>query len=859
MRHSLSHCLLLLWMWSFLAFPASAHDDDGTPLQLFGRSTIAKFNFELSGEDWSWLGRKRELVLGFGAPGYPPFDIDISDTHYEGITADYVAIMAKAMGGKVSVRRYATRRAALDALMHEEVDLGVQHGAPELLSILNKALSGIPPEELAILANRRRNNADVKVSTWRTYPGYLYLGIGTMLILMIGTLAWIGYLRHQMANRKLVERALGDQLEFIRTLIDGTPHPIYVRDSESRLILCNRAYLDFFGVESRKVMGQSLAETFIAPDPSAEHFLRLYQQALDTGLVSTQDVEIQVRGSLFRIHHWMFPYKDSVGQHVGIIGGWLDITEREILIQELLKSKERADAANSAKSTFLATMSHEIRTPMNAIIGMLELTLKYADQGRWERSSIEVAYSSAMALLDLIGDILDIAKIESGKLDLFPQRANLRELIESVVRVFDGLARQKKILLHLQIDEQISNDVMIDPQRFKQIAINLIGNAIKFTDQGTVTVRLEGEMQEADRILIRLHVEDTGIGISAEDSEMLFSPFSQGRATKSNASSGTGLGLVISQKLTKMMGGQLHLSSQLGVGTTVVVTMSLAMLPTVPALSEPLPHDSKQARKISSLRVLVVDDHVPNRMVITQQLQFLGHQVVTAQDGEAALQLWEPGRYDLVITDCNMPMMDGYELARAIRQSERNHPTFSPCTIFAFTANAQVEEVARCLEAGMDDCLFKPISLERLRERLISITVDNPRLHGEKKVDFAGEPEELSPFESETLNMLSGGNVAIVSDLLREMIKSNRQDQVQLDIYAHDARWNQVAEVAHRIKGAARLANADMLIATCVALESACGGVIDKAAIHAKIAAVATEIEKLEVALSTHLSTIDEL
>jgi two-component system sensor histidine kinase EvgS len=739
------------------------------------------------------------------------------------------------------------------------IGFGVEHGSPELLSILGKVISAIEPDELAALISRRRNNADLKIGTWLDCHSYTYWIGGTVIALVIGALAWFGYLRRQMANRKLAEPALMDQFEFTRTLIDGTPHPIYVRDSDSRLILCNRAYLDFFYVDYQAVMGKKLQDEFAEADPSAEHFLRLYQQALDSGMVSTQDIDIQVRGSLFRIHHWMFPYSDSLGQHAGIIGGWLDITEREVLIQELLQSKEQADAANYAKSTFLATMSHEIRTPMNAIIGTLELTLKYADQGRWERSSIEVAYSSAIALLDLIGDILDITKIESGKLDLFPQRANLRELIESVVRVFDGQARQKKILLRLQIDEQINSDVLIDSQRFKQISMNLIGNAIKFTDQGTVTVRLEGEMQDRDRLLVRLHVEDTGIGINAQDREKLFAPFSQGRSSKSSASSGTGLGLFISQKLTHMMGGQLHLSSQLGEGTTVVVAMSVAILPVVPLLPEPLRNDLKQPRKISSLRVLVVDDHAPNRMVITQQLQFLGYKVAVAHDGETALKLWKPGQFDLVITDCTMPMMDGYELTRIIRSSEKEHPKFFPCTIFGFTANAQIDEIDRCLGAGMDDCLFKPISLEKLHERLMPITVDNQMLDVGGNTTSNAESGECSLFEIEMLVILSGGDMTVVDDLLREMINSNRQDRLQLDVYSREARWAEVAGVAHRIKGSARLAKADMLIASCTALEEACSDGTDSTLICEKIAAVVTEVDRLEVQLRRGRANLDSL
>ena len=764
------------------------------------------------------------------------------------------------VGANFFISRYFKDDLRVAAAVGDEpsrIAFGVRYKTPELRSILDKTLLTISPEELTTMASRWHSNDAVAVGSWNNYRGYIYQIIGGAALLAMGLLAWIIYLRRQIAQRKLAQRTLSDQLEFMSAMIDGTPHPIYVFDNDGRLLQCNRAYLKFFDIELKQVLGKKLHELPYISKENADKYQRVYQETARSGKQHLEDTEIQARGSVFRIYRWLLPYKDSQGKPVGIIGGWIDITERAHLMQELLTAKIQADEASLAKSTFLATMSHEIRTPMNAIIGMLELSLKYADQGRFERSSIEVAYNSANSLLGLIGDILDIAKIESGKLDLFPQRANLRELIESVVRVFDGVARQKGLILRLQIDSKIQEDVLIDPQRFTQIAFNLISNAIKFTDQGSIQVRLDGEMTGAERLQIRLSVEDSGIGISTEDQEKLFSPFSQVGQAKKQATSGTGLGLVISRKLIEMMGGQLQLSSEPGLGTLIMVSLSVLTLEPVAAPIRPALVGSGAAQPVGTLRVLVVDDHAPNRMVITQQLQFLGHDVTIAEEGEAALKLWAPALFDLVLTDCNMPVMDGYELARTIRNIEQEHPDIRKCTIFGFTANAQAEEIERCREAGMDDCLFKPIGLDTLRDRLATLGTTVPSTSTDNSQKLPPLPaKEETVFDSATLDMLTGGSVAMAKDLLREMIQSNQQDLIDLNAHAESENWADAADVAHRLKGGARIAKADSLIIACEVLETACSEPVDVTQAQESAEIVCTEISKLEAALSIELSKL---
>lgn len=603
----------------------------------------------------------------------------------------------------------------------------------------------------------------------------------------------------------------------MRVLIDGTPHPIYVRDREGRLMICNSGYLQVFGVARDAVIGKTVTQGLLIDAVQAQGYQDDYLQVMKEGKPSIQDRSLTLPdGRNLTIYHWMLPYRGNDGTVNGMIAGWIDVSERLHLLQELQIAKDAADGANRAKTTFLASMSHEIRTPMNAIIGMLELAMKKADQGQTDRFAIEVASGAARDLLDLIGDILDIARIESGRLSLAPQRANLRELVESVVRIFDGLARQKQLRLQLEMDALSNVDVLIDPMRFKQVLSNLLSNAIKFTEVGHVQLGVNVDCSDDERLRLCVRIKDSGRGISEDDQAKLFSPFSQAGNHGQSARSGSGLGLVISRTLCEMMGGSLTLSSQLGQGTEIEVRLSLPILD--PLVSTPLENLEPPQGGRQSLNILVIDDYPANRLLLSQQLSYLGHRVTDAEDGARGLRAWRSGTFDVVITDCNMPVMNGYDLAQAIRDDEaaRNAPR---CLVLGFTANALPEEKTRCTLAGMDDCLFKPISLKDLSQRLIAV-VRQPR----SAVELPTGPSSADDMDLSDLEQLTHGDSDSIKLLLSDLATSNDEDRVKLLrlFTAHDLPG--LSDLAHRIKGGARIIKAHSLIQACEALEIASVG-----------------------------------
>lgn len=385
--------------------------------------------------------------------------------------------------------------------------------------------------------------------------------------------------------------------------------------------------------------------------------------------------------------------------------------EQDAAMADLREARQRAEAASQAKSGFLAMMSHELRTPMNGVVGMLQL-LETSPLSREQREYAAAAIQSTNHLLEVVNDILDFSRIESGRMTTEQLFFAPEELLRNCVANFRYLAQQKGLQLNLEGLEALAGlEVRSDPTRMRQILSNLLANAIKFTDQGQVTVRAAAELVEgSSRVVLYLIVADTGIGIAADKLDGLFDAFSQVDSSTSRRYGGAGLGLAISRRLCTMLGGQLEVDSTLGEGTCFTATFTLDSRPR----SERSRSDDAQERTPQLQgSVLLVEDNAINRMVAQRMLGNTGLVVRTAENGEQALVLLETEAFDCVLMDIQMPVLDGLEATRQLRQRERATGR-RRTPVVALTANALAGERERCLAAGMDDYLPKPFQRRKL-------------------------------------------------------------------------------------------------------------------------------------------------
>jgi signal transduction histidine kinase/DNA-binding NarL/FixJ family response regulator len=500
---------------------------------------------------------------------------------------------------------------------------------------------------------------------------------------------------------------------------------------------------------------------------------------------------------------------------IGLTGWIYLLTRRQLqMFTQLEAARSTAEEASRAKSAFLANMSHEIRTPMNGVLGMTELLLHTPLTAR-QRDLAAAAYGSGEAMLQLINDILDVSKIEAGKVELERIDFDLHALISDEISMFRASAQRKGVRLTHRVGEAVPRAVRGDPMRLRQVLTNLMGNAVKFTDRGEVSLRVESLEAGVQGHRLRFVVQDSGIGIAAHSVARLFQPFSQADGSMTRRFGGTGLGLAITHELVQLMGGVIGVQSDPGRGSSFTVELSLPPaqgqlpVPSAQVASEP-------ARPLAGGRVLLAEDNPVNREVAMAMLESLGLQVECAADGAEAVRQAEAGPFDLILMDCQMPEMDGFEATRRIRANGL-HET----PIVALTANAMSGDREHCIEAGMNDYLSKPFTrdaLQRMMQRWMGGAQDAAAAASERGNGRATlDPDALAALSA----LQRPGMQDLLQSVCNTYLVEAPQLLAQLRSAARAGDLVQLKEAAHSLKSSSAQLGANGLAALCRAIEVA--------------------------------------
>jgi PAS domain S-box-containing protein len=554
---------------------------------------------------------------------------------------------------------------------------------------------------------------------------------------------FIGYIGHclDITDRKLGEQDSKQAFQYARSLIEASLDPLVTISSEGKITDVNKATETVTGRGRQELIGSDFSDYFTDPENARAGYRKVFSE----GSVTDYPLAIRhVSGMITEVLYNATVYRNEAGEVVGVFAAARDITDRKRAEEEirtlnmsleqkvhertselkatndeLLLAKEAAEAASRAKSTFLANMSHELRTPMSAIMGMTGLVLRHADDPKL-KDQLEKIDAASKHLLHVINDILDISKIEAERLTLEHTRFRLGEPIENLVSLISHKTAEKGLKLYMDLATGLpSLTVMGDPMRLGQILLNLAGNAVKFTQTGSITLRCRSVEDNDDSLLLRWEVADTGIGISPEQQTRLFTAFEQADGSMTRKYGGTGLGLAISKRLVQMMGGEIGMESEPGQGSTFWFTLRLekaneAAFPPVPS-SNVRTADERLLDMHAGARILLAEDEPINQEVSHGLLEDAGLAVDLAEDGQQALELARRNHYDLILMDVQMPNLNGLDATRAIRTDSDNKDT----PILAMTANAFDEDRQVCLDAGMDDHIAKPINPDVLYETIL--------------------------------------------------------------------------------------------------------------------------------------------
>jgi PAS domain S-box-containing protein len=692
--------------------------------------------------------------------------------------------------------------------------------------------------------------------------------LGIVVLLGQVLLAGLVLMARSQHRQREAERELAEREESTRTILDAAADAFVSIDVDGTVTSWSAQSEALFGWRVEQALGRPLVDLIAAPGVR-DRFIDAVRRLGDPerqGSLLGQRVELAARhrdGRRFPVE--LVVWRSVTGGRVSFNSFIHDISSRKRHEAQLASARDEAVEAARVKTEFLAVMSHELRTPLNGVMGMTSLLLSTDLTGR-QLEYAETVRSSADALLHLLNDILDLSKVEADRMELEEVDFDLRPVVRDIVHLLAVSAREKGLALEADIDPDVPLDLRGDPARLRQVLLNLVGNAVKFTSTGSVHLHVsldrEAPSGTGPGITLRFAVTDTGIGIPAEARERLFEPFSQADASTTRRFGGTGLGLAISKSLVELFGGTIGVDSAAGAGATFWFTARFdAGTPVEPVSVEPAAQELR--RRAAPGLVLVVDDNATNQRIAVRMLETLGHRADVAASGVEAVEACARVPYDLVLMDCRMPIMDGYEATVAIREAEgerRRTP------IVAMTASAMAEDRQRCLRVGMDDYVSKPVRLAEVAAKVdhwmpeVPVRVVRapsvPALHlgaAPGPVAVVGQPVPLDGpvLDEDVVAGLRGLGQDFLDQLVPIFVGGApaRLDDIVRAVRAGDA--TALREAAHVLRGSAGNLGGARVATVCGRLEdAAAAGSWDRSA---------ADLLALEVELPALLSSVSAL